>query len=194
MTGAAPGASAPAPARVRDAVPADDEAIADLLVRAFTDHDARRVPPVSPSAGRLAELRHQPARRRVATVLVAERDGAIVGTVCLFGPGAPGSEAWIKGAVNLRFLATDLPYQGQGVSSALLDSCEARARQSGAIAVCLHVRRATPDIVALYQSRGYERAPEGDLDHLPEVFLEAFVLSLRTTGRGPELDDRSGPG
>jgi hypothetical protein len=33
-------------------------------------------------------------------------------------------------------------------------------------------------VARLYQSRGYVRRAEGDLDYLPEVFLEAYVLEF----------------
>jgi len=40
------------------------------------------------------------------------------------------------------------------------------------------VRRGAVGVRALYEARGYQRRPEGDLDLRPEIFLEAFLLPL----------------
>jgi hypothetical protein len=62
------------------------------------------------------------------------------------------------------------------VSKALLDTAEGWARAQACSGVCLHVRRGAHGVARLYSGRGYVRRPEGDLDHGPEVFLEAWFL------------------
>lgn len=163
---------------VRDATPQDDHAIGELLVGAFERTYARKMPEVVMGDARRAELRDVKAKREVAKVWVCERRGEVVGTVAIWPPGAPRTEAWIPGAVDLRHLAVDDAWRGKAVSSSLLDSAEAHARAIHASAVCLHVRRGAVGVRRLYESRGYQRRPEGDLDLLPEVFLEAFALPL----------------
>jgi predicted N-acetyltransferase YhbS len=163
---------------VRLAQARDDEAVGELLVRAFVEKYAVKLPEVIVSDGRKADLRAVAAKRALATVWVAEVEGRVVGTVALWAPGAPGSEAWLPNAVDLRHLAVDASVRGQGVSGQLLDVAEARARELGARHVCLHVRRGAQGVQRLYASRGYVRTPSGDLDKRPEVFLEAMVLAL----------------
>ena len=136
------------------------------------------MPDVRITDERKASLRAVAAKRRVATVWVAERDGAVVGTVAMFAAGAPGNEAWLPHAVDLRHLAVDASHQGQGVSTQLIDTAELWARAQGAKIICLHVRRGAVGVRRLYESRGYVADPAGDLDQLPNVYLEALALRL----------------
>ncbi len=161
---------------IRLAQAPDDAALGELLVRAFVDTYATKMPEVVVTDARKADLRDVAAKRAVAKVWVAERKGLVVGTVSLWPPGAPGSQAWVSGAADLRHLAVDAAEKGLGTAQALLDMAEARARAMRATSVCLHVRRGAHGVRALYEERGYQRRPEGDLDLLPDVFLEAFEL------------------
>ena len=47
------------------------------------------------------------AKREVAKVWIYLREGVVVGTVAVWPSGAPRTEAWIPGAVDLRHLAVD---------------------------------------------------------------------------------------
>jgi predicted N-acetyltransferase YhbS len=163
---------------VRLAVPADDRSIGDLLVRAFVERYATKLPQVVVTGPRKASLRDVAGKRASARIWVAERDGQVVGTVSLFPPGAAGSEAWIAGAADLRHLAVEPALHGQGVARLLLDVAEGEARALGASAVCLHVRREATGVRRLYEARGYHPRPEGDLDLRPEVYLSALALPL----------------
>lgn len=166
------------PFLVREATAADDVAIGELLVEAFVTTYARKMPEVTVTAQRKADLRDVAGKRAVAKVWVAEHDGAVVGTVAMWPPGSARSESWISGAADLRHLAVAGAHTGKGVSTLLLDTAEAWARAQGWRGVCLHVRRGAKGVRALYEARGYQRRPEGDLDFLPDVFLEAFFLAL----------------
>ncbi len=164
--------------RIRLAEPRDDEAVGELLVRAFIDKYSQKMPEVRITGERKASLRAVAAKRRVATVWVAERDGSVVGTVAMFAVGASGNEAWLPHAVDLRHLAVDASQQGQGVSRLLIDTAEGWARAQGAKVICLHVRRGAVGVRTLYERRGYVADPTGDLDQLPHVYLEALALRL----------------
>jgi predicted N-acetyltransferase YhbS len=163
---------------LRLAEPRDDEAVGALLVKSFVEQYARKLPEVVVTERRKVELRAVREKRAVARVWVVAYGGEIAGTVAAWPPGAPGSEAWIAGAVDVRHLAVEAKHRGAGVSARLLDAAEGWARELGARAVCLHVRRGAAGVRALYERRGYVRQPAGDLDILPEVFLEAFALPL----------------
>ena len=163
---------------IREAVPADDAAVGELLVRAFVDMYALKLPDVVVGEQRRADLRDVAAKRAVAKVWVADEGGRITGTVALWPPGSPRSEAWLPGAFDLRHLAVDDSRRGSGLAGQLLEVAEGHARASGAKAVCLHVRREAAGVSSLYVKRGYRRAPQGDIDLLPEVFLEAYWLEL----------------
>lgn len=163
---------------IRLATAADDAAVGELLVSAFVQQYARKMPQVIYGDARKAHLRDVASKRAVASVWVAEDAGSIVGTVALWGPGAEGSEAWLPRAADLRHLAIAATHRGTGLSGQLVQTAEAKARQLGASAVSLHVRRGATGVIALYERLGYARAPEGDLDRLPEVFLEAFLKTF----------------
>jgi predicted N-acetyltransferase YhbS len=163
---------------IRLATAADDRAIGELLVDAFEKTYARKLPEVVMTDRRRAELRAVAQKRKVARVWAALADGAVVGTVAVWTPGAQGSEAWLPNAGSLRHLAVAEPHRGKGLSSQLMDEAEAWAKARGLARICLHVRKNVGGVAAFYLQRGYRRAPEGDLDLLPEVFLEAFVRDL----------------
>jgi GNAT superfamily N-acetyltransferase len=163
---------------IRAARSSDDRAVGQLLVEAFQRQYARIIPSHTMSESREFDLRNQSEKRANATVLVAEWRDEIIGTVSLYPWNALGSEAWIEGSADLRLLAVKSGYQGHGLSARLLDEVECLARSWGAPAMCLHVRRHVAGAARLYRARGYVRNPKGDLDRLPEVFLEAFCLIL----------------
>lgn len=164
---------------VRDARPEDDAAVGDLLVAAFTVQYAAKMPQYTVGEQRQRDLRAVAHKRQQGAVLVAERGGQVVGTVTLFRPGSPDSQAWLPNAADLRHLATAPALHGQGLSRPLLDAAEARARSWGVDAICLHVRQGLVGVAALYQGRGYARTPEGDFHKPPDVVLDAFALRLR---------------
>src|SRR5262245_41427347 len=113
---------------VRDAKPADDARIGELLVEAFVSTYARKMPEVVVDEKRKSDLRDVETKRGRAAVLVAELDGAVVGTVALFRPGSDDSQAWLPNSVDLRHLAVDPKLHGRGISKALLDRAEALVR------------------------------------------------------------------
>ncbi len=164
---------------VRIARPDDDHVVGELLVTAFVETYARKLPEVVVTASRKATLRDVAGKRTAASVFVAEHDGQVIGTVALWSPGAAGSEAWHPDAADLRHLAVDANHRGGEVSCALLDAAEVHAMRSGAAAVCLHVRRGAHGVRRLYEARGYVRDASGDLDRLPEIFLEGLVKRLK---------------
>src|SRR4051812_13816677 len=92
---------------VREATPKDDERIGEILVEAFVTAYAQKMPEVVVHDERKRELRAVAEKRKHATILVAELDGKIVGTVSIFKPGAHGTEAWLADGADLRHLATD---------------------------------------------------------------------------------------
>jgi ribosomal protein S18 acetylase RimI-like enzyme len=161
---------------VRLARQEDDLALGELLVEGYVTAYAKKMPHVVVNDERKRDLRAVAEKRKIATVLVAELDGRVVGTVAIFKPGAPTSEAWLPGAADLRHLAVEPAQQGRGFSKALLDEAERIARDEWRVpAICLHVRRGNQGVARLYQARGYARDERGDLEY-PSVSLAAYAL------------------
>jgi ribosomal protein S18 acetylase RimI-like enzyme len=167
---------------IREARPEDDSSIGDLLINAYVTQYARKMPEVVVDENRKKDLRNVAEKRRIGTVLVAELDGKIVGSVTLLRPGSPRSEAWRDQMADLRMFGIDLNYRGQGIADALLDEAERIVREEWkCLTLGLHVRRGARGVAGIYMKRGFQRDPSGDLDKLPEIFLEAYVKTLGAT-------------
>lgn len=163
---------------IREALSGDDKAVGELLVEAFVSQYAKNMPHVVVDEMRKADLRDVATKRNAALVLVAEHEQQIVGTVALFKPGSPFSEAWLANHADLRHLAVARAMLGHGVSKLLLDRAEYIARSEWkCTGVSLHVRRGAHGVARLYQNRNYQRTPVGDFEK-PSIFLEAYVLSF----------------
>lgn len=99
-----------------------------------------------------------------STVLVAQGDAAIVGSVMV---GHDGHRGW------LYYVATAPDVQGQGVGRALVAAGEAWLRQRRVRKVQLMVRQTNSGVIAFYDRLGYIETPrvilskwleEGDAD------------------------------
>jgi ribosomal protein S18 acetylase RimI-like enzyme len=164
---------------LRNAEAEDDPAVGELLVQAFVQGYAEKMPEVVVHDERKRDLRDVARKREAGSVIVAELNGRIVGALTLLPPGSPLSEAWLPGAANIRFLGIDPSVRGSGIADKLMDEAERRALvELGCNAVCLHVRRGAHGVARFYEKRGYRRAPEGDQDLLPVIYLQASILSL----------------
>lgn len=127
-------------------------------------------------------------RMAVSTVLVAEVDGRIVGTVTAFDDandeGMP--VAFPSGTAGLRVTAVHPDAQGHGIGTALVDACADRARRSGAVRIGLHTAPFMTAAVSLYERSGFRRAPHRDFpatDFFPsapraDLVAMAFLRSL----------------
>lgn len=165
--------------KIRPATAADDQAVGELLVQAFVTTYQRKMPDVVVTDERKAILRDVASKREVAKVLVAELGGQIVGTVALYPPGAADSESWLPNTADLRHLAVDPAFHGKGVAAALLDEIEKVALNEWKNeAICLHVRKGAHGLEKMYQKRGYQREPQGDMQK-PSVILQGFIRKLK---------------
>jgi ribosomal protein S18 acetylase RimI-like enzyme len=140
---------------VRAARPQDATAVAALWTEAYvTLGGGGRVEPYTD-----ADLLETAAR---GEVFVAERGDAIVGVVALLPPAAPGHAVAQAGEAELCRLAVSADARGAGIGRALAELCEERARAAGWEAIALWSRPYQHEAHRLYESLGYERAPERD--------------------------------
>jgi ribosomal protein S18 acetylase RimI-like enzyme len=89
-------------------------------------------------------------------LLVAERDGAIVGCVGYIPPGRSRNEVFAREWAALRLMAVDPAHRGCGISRALAEECAARARRDGAAALALFTSPAMKIAIAMYQRMGFQ--------------------------------------
>jgi len=112
-----------------------------------------------PSGATLAELDY--LFPSVAEVLVA-RQGEVPVGIASIAPGAPGSwYNWYVGVVPEA--------RRRGVARALKIAGFAVASQAGAVRLVTHNHAANGAMIALNESLGYRRVPQGDLQYLRPV-------------------------
>jgi ribosomal protein S18 acetylase RimI-like enzyme len=126
----------------------------------------------------LGELRDVSSRAREARVLVALREGALLGCVT-YVPAAGGryAEFHDPSAAGIRMLAVAPGARERGVGAALVHECLAQARADGRQRVILHTTHWMHAAHRLYEGLGFARRRQLDMD-LPQVYLVAYILEL----------------
>jgi len=113
--------------------------------------------------------------------IIAERLGAVVGSVLLF---PPATNAYVSAAVSadspeVRLLAVLPEARGQGIGTALMEECARRARRAGAPALGLHTTDIMRTAVRMYERMGYVRTPELDFAPASGVLVKGYRLDLQ---------------
>jgi ribosomal protein S18 acetylase RimI-like enzyme len=155
---------------VRPAHPAEWPRAAALCVAAY--EAAGQLDPGSTYHRVLADV---PGRALDSLVLVAVRDGEIVGTVTICSPGSTSREIGGPDEVEFRFLAVDPSAWRSGVGEALVAAVEEHARAEGARALAICVRDTNTAAARLYERLGFVREPSRDWMPLPDVRLLALL-------------------
>jgi predicted N-acetyltransferase YhbS len=150
------------PTAVRDATPTDHPAIRDVLRPAYQQYDTVMPPGVFGTY--LEDLLDLDDRARTGRLLVAERDGRIVGAVTFYQDAADQGFGWPHGWAGLRALGVHPAARGRGIGHELMEACLQRARRIGAEVLCLHSAAFMTDAVAIYEAMGFRRAPEFDFE------------------------------
>lgn len=157
--------------KIREARDDELDIVASLVVDAYSEFAARMAPDAwSSFAQDIANVR---GRSLDAQVLVAERDGRIVGTVTRY-PDWNGAQ---QDASAVRVLAVPPDERGTGVGRALMEQCIEWARDEGKERLVLAVTPEMEDARDLYDKLGFERDPA--LDHVPAPGVKANGYSLR---------------
>lgn len=115
-----------------------------------------------------------------ATVLVAEEDGRVLGTVT-YVPAGLDSELteWNDPhAAGIRMLAVAPASQGKGIGRALVEACIALAHADGARRVVLHTTPSMRAAQRLYGTLGFTPASELDVQVRPDLRLIGYSLAL----------------
>lgn len=154
----------------------DDEldTVASLIVDAYADYAARMSPDAwSSFANEIANVR---GRLGDAELLVAEQDGAIVGSVTMFS-GWRGTQ---EGTSGVRLLAVPPQKQGEGVGRRLLEACIDRAREAGKRRIVMTTTQEMVAIRELTESMGFGREPALDHEPAPGVRYQGYALQLES--------------
>jgi len=163
---------------IRDARDDERPAIRDLTLAAYAEYAAIMAPTAWDGLRQavLVGLEAQGAVERI----VAEQDGALVGSVMLYPPAANAYGDTLAGAgvPELRLLAVALQARGQGVGTALVQECVRRAARAGASALGLHTSESLRAAIRMYERMGFVRAPEQDFQPAGAELVMAYRLAI----------------
>ncbi len=155
---------------IREATERDAEAVVALWTEAyFTEGEGGRDTPYARSD-------FDATAAAAAHLLVAERDGEIVGVAALLAPGEPSRAVAREGEAELARLVVGSGARRGGVGRCLAERCTALARAEGWPAIALWSRPYQTAGHRLYESLGYERTPERD--SVDETGHARFVFRL----------------
>ena len=153
---------------IRSANAEDSAAILRCLAAAFGPYRAR----YTPSAWRDTVLDSETLAQRLSSmhvlVAVSPQEG-IVGTLALSVSGSEG---------HLRGMAVLPPWQGRGVSSALLLAAEAELKSQKCLRITLDTTEPLERAVRFYEKHGYRRS--GKVTDFFGMRLHEFVKELPT--------------
>jgi GNAT superfamily N-acetyltransferase len=175
----APGASARAGAvAVRDARPTERAAVRALTLDAYAEYAGVMAPASWAALDRA--VREALDAAWSAECVVAERGGALAGSVFLFPPAADayGGAAVPARRPELRLLAVAPAARGAGVGEALVRECARRARAAGADALGLHTSASMTAARRMYARLGFVRDPAADFRPAGAELVEGYRLPL----------------
>ncbi|MFJ2591798.1 GNAT family N-acetyltransferase [Streptomyces erythrochromogenes] len=161
---------------IRTVVPADYETLGEITAQAyladghldFNEDDAY-----------LNVLRDVAGRAALAEVLVAERDGQVLGGVTFAEPGSPLADIAGPDEAEFRMLAVAHAARGQGAGEALVRACVERARAvEGVTGVVLSTQRSMAGAHRIYARLGFVRTPERDWAPIEGLTLLTYRLKL----------------
>jgi GNAT superfamily N-acetyltransferase len=165
---------------IRDAKESEYAAMLNVTLAAYQEY-ASMMPPFAweEYSGDMADAIQGPLP---ADHIVAEQDGAIVGSVLLYPAGtvfeAPDGRTFTLPLPEVRLLAVSPEARGRGVGRALTEECIRRARQDGAAALNLHTTDMMQTAMQLYERMGFVRAPDIDFSPAPEIVIKGYRYDL----------------
>jgi ribosomal protein S18 acetylase RimI-like enzyme len=141
---------------IRAATSDDADAIAALWTEAYFDEgEGGRDTPYDRSD-------FEQTKSAAAHLLVAERDGAVVGVVALLAPDEPTRAVALDDEAELARLVVSSAARRHGIGRALSNRCTKLAQGDGWPAISLWSRPYQRAGHRLYESLSYQRQPERD--------------------------------
>jgi len=167
---------------VRDAVPAEYEAVGKIVAEAFFADGQLE----APDAAFYADvLRDVASRAAAAEIVVALDDGVVVGGVTFVPRGGPMADIARDGEAEIRMLGVAPDAQGRGAGTTLMRECLARAARTrpadgaaGTRRIVLSTQTVAHGSHRLYERLGFVREPSRDWTPVPGVVLLCYVLEL----------------
>jgi len=117
---------------------------------------------VHPESLYIADLSDTATRARSADVLVAVRDGEVLGSVTIARPQTPYADIARAGELEFRMLAVSKRARGAGIGAALVHTVIDTARAGGFDAVVLTTMPLMADARRMYARLGFVHVSERD--------------------------------
>ncbi|WKA59507.1 GNAT family N-acetyltransferase [Planococcus shenhongbingii] len=118
-----------------------------------------------------------------AEIYVSEINGDIAGSVVLF-PSKTKAYEWDSQTLEypeIRMLAVDASFRGNGIGKALVQHCIKQAKEDGSTFVGLHTANFMENAMRLYEKLGFRRIPALDFEPLDDgIVVKAFRLDLNS--------------
>ena len=169
---------------IRDAGERDQEAIRSVTLAAYAEY-ATQMEALHWELYRASILFALENERAAAEQMVAEHDGALIGTVLLYPPrrfALPDGTSMAMPVPEVRLLAVAPAGRGHGVGEALMQECLRRARVTGATGLALHTTAMMQAAMRMYARLGFARAPQFDMHPVPELTIEGYLLDFGAAG------------
>ena len=117
-----------------------------------------------------------------AKIYIAELDGQIAGSVVLF-PASIQAYDWnenIQDYPEVRMLSVNPMIRGKGIGGALVEHCIKVSKEENNSHIGLHTASFMKKAILLYESKGFERVPELDLEPMNDgIIIKAFIMDLK---------------
>ncbi len=114
-------------------------------------------------------------------IIVATLLGKIVGSVVLFPAKTNAYEGYVDELdyPEIRMLAVESDYRGQGIASALISECINRTKAKGFDAIGLHTGEFMKNAISLYESIGFKRLQKFDFEPANDgIIVRAYQLKI----------------
>lgn len=154
--------------QVRPARPEEYEEAGSVTALAYREFARPGDPDWEGYLARIADVRGRAER---TTVLIAVRDGRIVGSATLELEARVGDEGdpLAPDEAHVRMLGVHPEARRSGVATKLIEACIERARAAGKTRLTLHTTPRMRAAQAMYERLGFRRLPD-------RVFPDGFVL------------------
>ncbi|MEU2393075.1 GNAT family N-acetyltransferase [Streptomyces sp. NPDC007369] len=161
---------------IRTALPAEYERLGEITGQAYTGDGLLDQ---NEDDAYLNVLRDVAGRAADGEVLVAVRNGEVLGGVTFAPPGSPLADVAGPQEAEFRMLAVAPEARGTGVGEALVRACIDRARAlDGVTALTLSTQPAMRGAQRIYTRLGFVRTPDLDWSPIPALTLLTYRLEL----------------
>ncbi|WP_342424065.1 GNAT family N-acetyltransferase [Paenibacillus sp. FSL E2-0178] len=162
---------------IREAAEADREAIAGVLLEAYSEYSAVLPEPFwAQYRDSILDSVHGNAP---VSRIVAELDGQIIGSVLLFtsSEAAYGRPELDIHTPIIRLLAVSPAVRGRGVARLLIREAARQSALLGAASLNLHTSDMMASAIRLYEKLGFQRAYETDIKN-GDTLVKGYRLEL----------------